>query len=157
MCLRDSTQPRLGPHDERDAMNSLDRAYRGAKGDWQLHLLSVFSVGVAFVCLVATLLVVVNVERVHDRWRHVSRISVYLRSGAEPAAIADLEKALRASSGIGQVRFVSSEAARRELLNDDSTDALAALPEQAFPASLEVETAERLLPERRQRIAAQLK
>ena len=38
-------------------MGSLERAWRGSRNDWRLHLLSVFSVAVAFVCLSAATLV----------------------------------------------------------------------------------------------------
>jgi len=46
------------------AQSPFKRAFRGAKNDWRLHALSVFSVAVAFVCLAAALLLVVNVGQV---------------------------------------------------------------------------------------------
>jgi cell division transport system permease protein len=137
-------------------MTTFERALRGVRSDLRTHLLSVFSVGVAFVCLVATLLVVVNVERVHDRWQSIGRLSVYLRPNVNEQQIADLEKALRVTPYIRQVRYLSSDAARRELLRDDPDEVLASLPEQAFPASLELETEEPMSVERRQKIVTQL-
>jgi cell division transport system permease protein len=137
-------------------MTTFERAFRGVKSDLRTHLLSVFSVGVAFVCLVATLLVVVNVERVHDRWQSIGRLSVYLRANTNDKQAAELEQALRATPYIRQVRYLSSEAARRELLRDDPDEVLAGLPEQAFPASLEVETDEPMSLERRQKLVTQL-
>jgi cell division transport system permease protein len=121
-----------------------------------MHLLSVFSVGVAFVCLVATLLVVVNVERVQNRWQSIGRLSVYLRPGLEERQVTDLEGALRKTPDIRSVRYLSSDAARRELLREDPDEVLTRLPEQAFPASLEIETAEPMALERRGKLLAQL-
>lgn len=137
-------------------MTPFERAFRGIRSDLRTHLLSVFSVGVAFVCLVATLLVVVNVERVHERWQSIGRLSVYLRPNVDEKQTAELEQALRATPYVRQVRYFSSDAARRELLRDDPDEVLARLPEQAFPASLEVETEEPMSLDRRQKLLTQL-
>jgi cell division transport system permease protein len=137
-------------------MTTIERALRGIKSDVRGHLLSVFSVGVAFVCLVATLLVLVNVERIHERWESVGRLSVYLKPGTEQKQVSELELALKATDGILSVRYVSSDAARRDLLRDDPDEFLSSLPEQAFPASLELETREPFLREQKQRLASQL-
>jgi cell division transport system permease protein len=137
-------------------MTTIERALRGIRSDVRAHLLSVFSVGVAFVCLVATLLVLVNVERVHERWESVGRLSVYLKPGTDQQQISELEQALKATDGVLSVRYVSSDAARRDLLRDDPDEFLSSLPEQAFPASLELETAEPFLREKKQRLATQL-
>lgn len=138
------------------ALTTFERALRGAKGDLRTHVLSVFSVGVAFVCLVVTLLVVVNVMRVQERWESVGRLSVYLKPGTDVQQVAALEQALRGTHGIQKVRYLSSEVARRELLREDPDEVLAVLPEQAFPASIEVETVEPMSTEQRHRITAQL-
>ncbi len=138
-------------------MNTLERVWRGIRGDWRLHLLSVFSVGVAFVCLVASLLFMVNVARVQDRWEHVGRMSVFLRENANEAQVDALEEALRGTAGVDTVRYLSSAAARREMLKDDVDDTFAALPDGAFPASLELVTREGLALQQRQAIAQQLK
>lgn len=138
-------------------MTTFERALRGMKGDFRAHLLSIFSVGVAFVCLVSTLLVWVNVNHIHQRWESVGRLSVYLKAGADSEQVRELEQALRASEGIVSVRYVSSEAARRELLHDDPDEVLAKLPEQAFPASFELEVAEPVVGvQQKQRLNAQL-
>jgi cell division transport system permease protein len=138
-------------------MNAFDRAFRAMRSDLEVHLLSIFSVGVAFVCLVTAMLVVVNVQHVQNRWQHIGKLSVYLQANANSERIDDLETALKATPGVAGVRFLSSEAARRDLMSDHSDDTLAALPEQAFPASLEVETQESLSLEARQQIAEQLR
>ena len=119
-------------------MSALERAWRGSRNDWRLHLLGIFSVAVAFVCLVSALLIVVNVNGVRERWASTGRASVYLESGAKPEQIAAIEKALRATDGVNEVRFVSSEDARRELVHQSADEVIGALPAEAFPASLEV-------------------
>ena len=137
-------------------MNAFDRAFRAMRSDIEVHLLSIFSVGVAFVCLVTAMLVVVNVQHVQNRWQHIGKLSVYLYANAAPERINDLDRALRATAGVSGVRFVSSQEARRDLMSDHVDDTLAALPEQAFPASLEVDTLESLTLEARERMAQQL-
>jgi len=122
-------------------MTALQRAWRGGRGDWKLHLLSVFSVAVAFVCLTAALLVVVNVSELRDRWARAGRASVYIQQSADKNQVNDLEQALRASEGVVAVRFVSSQDARQEVLGTGADAVLAALPPEAFPASLELEFA----------------
>jgi cell division transport system permease protein len=138
-------------------MTTFERALRGIKSDVKAHLLSVFSVGVAFVCLVATILVLVNVERIEERWASVGQLSVYLKPNTDAKRAAELEQALKTTDGIVRVRYVSSDAARRDLLHDDPDDVLAALPEQAFPASIELETAEPFAADKRQHLTAQLR
>ncbi len=120
------------------AQSPVARAFRGAKNDWRLHALSMFSVAVAFVCLAAALLLVVNVGQVRARWAESGRASVFLRKHATAEQVAAIEKALKASEGVTSVRVVSSEDARRELLGLTNDPVLDALPTEAFPASLEV-------------------
>ena len=119
-------------------MSPIQRAWRGGKNDWRLHVLSIFSVAVAFVCLASALLVVVNIHALQTRWAKAGRASVYLQASASPAQISIIEKALRGTPGVKNVRFVSSEAARAELTSRAEDEWLSALPAEAFPASLEV-------------------
>ncbi len=137
-------------------MTPLERAWRGGRNDWRLHLLSVFSVAVAFVCLASALLVVVNVSGVRDRWARTGRMSVFLQAGVTHKQVASIEKALHGTDGVKSVRFVSSEDARREVTGDNDDKVLAALPSEAFPASLEVSVAESTTAAEIDRIAAQL-
>jgi cell division transport system permease protein len=113
-------------------------AWRAGRSDWRVHVLSVFSLAVAFVCLAASLLVVTNLAAVRDRWSRAGRATVYLRDGASEAEIGSLSKALEATEGVKRVRLVTSQEARREVVTDESDAALAALPPSAFPTSLEV-------------------
>jgi len=138
------------------AQNSVRRAFRGAKNDWRLHALSVFSVAVAFVCLAAALLLVVNVGQVRSRWAESGRASVYLRKNATAEQVGAIEKALKQSEGVTQVKIVSSEDARRELVGLTNDPVLDALPTEAFPASLEVGIESAVAAERLGKLASQL-
>ena len=137
-------------------MTPIERAWRGTKNDWRLHALSVFSVAVAFVCLASALLVVVNVSHVRDRWSSTGRASVYLKKGAEREQIATIERALRASEGVTDVKFVSSEDARHELTGQSDDAVIDSLPVEAFPASLEVSVQSELAAGRLDKLSAQL-
>ena len=137
-------------------MSPLDRAWRGSRNDWRLHLLSVFSVAVAFVCLGAAALVVVNVDAVRTRWANAGRASVYLKPATAAEQATSIERALRETEGVSDVRFVSAEAARREVVGNGSDAVLDALPTEAFPASLELRMVDGTPPERLARIAARL-
>lgn len=137
-------------------MGPLDRAWRGGRSDWRLHLLSVFSVAVAFVCLAAALLVLVNVDGVRSRWVRSGRASVYLRASASEEQVRTVERALRATSGVVDVKFVSSDEARRTLLAERTDAVMEGLPEAAFPASLEVKLEDAAATERLARMAGQL-
>jgi len=137
-------------------MTPIERAWRGTKNDWRLHALSVFSVAVAFVCLASALLVVVNVSHVKDRWSSTGRASVYLKKGAERAQIATIERALRASEGVTDVKFVSSEEARHELTGQSDDPIIDSLPTEAFPASLEVSVQSEFAAGRLDKLAQQL-
>jgi cell division transport system permease protein len=137
-------------------MTPLQRAWRGGRNDWRLHVLSVFSVAVAFVCLASALLVVVNVDSVRDRWARTGRASVYLKAAATPEQIAALEKALRSADGVSAVRLVTGEQARRELTSPTEDAVLGALPVEAFPASLEVVLRDEAAVARLEKMSVQL-
>src|SRR5687768_11390386 len=137
-------------------MSAFERAWRGSRNDWRLHLLGVFSVAVAFICLVSALLIVVNVDGVRERWASTGRASVYLEAGANRDQVSGIEKALRATEGVLDVRHVSSEDARREIIGQNRDDALARLPAEAFPASLEVVLQDDAASSRLEKMSAQL-
>ena len=137
-------------------MTPIERAWRGTKNDWRLHALSVFSVAVAFVCLASALLVVVNVSHVRDRWASTGRASVYLKKGAEREQIATIERALRASAGVSDVKYVSSEDARHDMTSQSDDPIIDALPTEAFPASIEVMVESEVAAGRLDQLASQL-
>jgi cell division transport system permease protein len=109
--------------------------------EWRLHALSVFSLAVAFVCLGAALLVVTNLVSIQERWAHAGRASIYLKDNATQADIEGFKVALAKVPGITNVRYVSSGQARAEFGAQEVTShsELAALPVEAFPASVEVD------------------
>jgi len=117
------------------------RARRGMLREWRLHALSIFSLAVAFVCLGAALLVVTNLRSIEDRWAKAGRASIYLKESATQQDIEAFKAALGAVPGVTKVRYVSSGQARSEfgLQEMDAKSELAALPVEAFPASIEVE------------------
>lgn len=117
------------------------RARRGMKREWRLHALSVFSLAVAFVCLGAALLVVTNLRAIEERWAHAGRASIYLRDTASADEVDALRSALANVPGITSVRYVSSGQARIEFgaTEGGKKSELAALPTEAFPASIELE------------------
>jgi cell division transport system permease protein len=114
------------------------RTWRAGRSDLRLHLLTVFSLAVAFVCLAASLLVVTNLAALRDRWSRAGRATVYLRDSTSDAEAQDVVRALESTPHVKKVRLVTSIEARREVVADESDKALAALPAAAFPASLEV-------------------
>lgn len=116
------------------------RAQRGMLREWRLHALSVFSLAVAFVCLGAALLVVTNLRGVEERWARAGRASIYLKETATQADVDAFRTALVAVPGVTKVRYVSSGQARTEFgASEGEKSDLAALPVEAFPASIEIE------------------
>jgi cell division transport system permease protein len=122
-------------------MSTASRAWRGGRADWKLHVLSGFSLAVAFICLASALLVVFNLDSVRQRWSRAGRASIYLRDGATPQMVAELRSALDKTPGITGVRHVTQEDARQEVVGSSKDTALATLPAEAFPASIEIDVA----------------
>lgn len=120
--------------------NTTRRARRGIRREWRLFALSIFSLAVAFVCLGSALLVVVNLESVEQRWARAGRASIYLRDNAPQADVDGVTAALEKTPGVTKVRYVSAGQARADLAREQTSE-LAALPAEAFPASIEVEVA----------------
>jgi cell division transport system permease protein len=122
------------------------RARRGMVREWRLHALSVFSLAVAFVCLGAALLVVANLRVVEERWAHAGRASVYLKDGATQDEIDALRVALGRVPGVTGVHYLSSGDARMEFGQTqlEGNTALAGLPAEAFPASIEIDVSPEL-------------
>jgi len=117
------------------------RARRGMLREWRLHALSVFSLAVAFVCLGAALLVLTNLRAIEDRWAHAGRASIYLKDNAPAQDIESLKAALTNVPGVLAVRYVSPAQARAEFGQKETGPKaeLAALPVDAFPASIEID------------------
>lgn len=111
-----------------------------------MHVLSVFSLAVAFVCLGASLLVVTNLRALEERWMRAGRASVYLKDGATQDDVDALRSALGRVRGVTSVRYLSSGDARTEFGQRElsTRPELAALPAEAFPASIELDVAQDL-------------
>ena len=122
---------------------SVERAKRGLVSEWRLHMLSVLSLAVAFVCLGAALLVVVNIHALKERWGRTGRASVYLKDGAPPQQVEAIVTALHATPEVRAVRYLSPADARQLFVRGGAeTDSmLASLPQDAFPASVEIDVA----------------
>lgn len=133
------------------------RTWRAGRSDFRLHVLSVFSLCVAFVCLAASTLVVTNIAAVRDRWSRSGRATVYLRDSAGDTDVDELTRALEATPGVKRVRHVSNVEARREVITDESDKVLASLPPSAFPSSLEVGFTDEVSEEELKAIALKLR
>lgn len=119
---------------------SIERAKRGLLAEWRLHALSVVSLAVAFVCLGAALLVVVNLHELKEHWGKTGRASVYLKDNAQPAQIEALVAALKATPEVRGVRYMSPQDARAAVFASSGGDpTLKNLPQEAFPASIEID------------------
>lgn len=124
--------------------SSIERAKRGLIAEWRIHALSVVSLAVAFVCLGAALLVVVNVQALKDRWGRTGRASIYLKDGAPPQQVEAIVAALKATPEVRDVHYMSPADARQLAVGDGNTadSTLKSLPQDAFPASIEVDVAQ---------------
>jgi len=109
--------------------------------EWRLHALSVFSLAVAFVCLGAALLVLTNLKGLEERWARAGRASIYLKDSATTDQVDALKLALTQIPGISAVKYVSSKEARQDFGVHEmpGKSELAAVPAEAFPASLEID------------------
>jgi cell division transport system permease protein len=132
------------------------RAWRPGRGDMRTHVHTIFSLAVAFVCLAASLLVVTNLSAVRERWSHAGRATVYLRDNATEQEVVELVAALEKTHGIRRVRHITSAEARREVVVDETDSALASLPANAFPASLELGFTDEIADQDLQAIALKL-
>src|SRR5690606_23093403 len=117
-------------------ISAAQRAIRAGRNDIRLHVLSVFSLAVAFVCLASALLIVVNLQAVQNRWSRAGHVSIYLRDGASDDEVLSLQSALDQTPGVVDARFVSPAEARKQFLGDGVEGSLASLPIEAFPASI---------------------
>lgn len=139
------------------SVTALGRIWRSGRGDWKLYLLSVFTLSVSFVCLASALLVVVNLRAIETRWSRAGRVSIYLRDGTTDEQLAALRRALEQTTDVVSSRYISPQQARADLVDDGPGGSLAALPAEAFPASLELTLAESATDDRVAAIAEKLR
>ena len=132
----------------------LQRTQRGFRNDLRLHAVAVVSLIVAFLCLGTALLSVENLSRVADRWSRSQHLTVYLRSDASSESIAQLRNALSGLREISKLEYVSATQARELFLQQTSLRANNnVLSDDVFPASLELDLAAQLAPERLEKLA----
>ncbi|HEX6244368.1 MAG TPA: permease-like cell division protein FtsX [Polyangiales bacterium] len=123
-----------------DLRNLYQRAKRGAREDVRLYLVAISSLTVAFLCLSSALLGLTNLRELAERWGRTHHMSVYLKDGSDRADVDRLLRVLDSLPALAGVEYVSPQAAREQFLRDaDAAGSLAALPVEAFPASIEVE------------------
>lgn len=137
---------------------AIARAARSMREEARLHLVAISSLTVAFLGLGLTLLVSVNLDRIADAWADSARISVFLRDGASRSDVEQLRIALEGLPEVASVEHVSASEARAAFLaaGSDEGDALASIPADAFPASLEVAIASGVTSERSAAIGARV-
>ena len=140
-----------------DFKTAAARARRGLREELRLYLVAVSSLAVAFLCLGGALLATGNLDAMADRWGTQTRMSIYLRDGAQPDDIAQLQVVLENLPDVASVAHLTSEAARAQFLEDtDVGTTLGNLPAEAFPASIEVELASGTPVQRVDRIATRV-
>jgi cell division transport system permease protein len=137
-------------------MKAVERAWRGGRSEWRMHAVSALSATVAFLCLAFALLVVVNLYNLEQRWASIGRLTAFVVDNTTEAEAMHIARALKATEGVGDVRFVSSELARSEMLENGSTELLETLPPAAFPAALEITLNDNIDSARALAIAAKL-
>lgn len=140
-----------------DIKQLITRARRGLREEMRLYLVAVSSLAVAFLCLGGALLALTNLSAIAQAWGQSSRMTVYLRDGAEVEDVAQLRALVETLPEVSEVEVLSSEEARAQFLEHSDVEAgLAALPAEVFPASLEITLADGTAAPRSARIAERL-
>jgi cell division transport system permease protein len=125
-----------------DIASTLRRAARGMREEARLHVVSVSSLTIAFLCLGVALLLLANLDSLASTWERAGRVTIFLRDGARADDVDELAMALQGLPGVVEVTHVSSAQAREQFVSDAQIgSSLAGLPADAFPASIEVELA----------------
>lgn len=118
---------------------AITRAARAIREDAKLHLVSLSSLTVAFLCLATALWAIANLSSVADAWGRSARMSIYLVEDAQPEQVEQLRLLLEGLPEVSEAEVLTSAEARARFLEDSSLDEnLSELPADAFPASLEV-------------------
>jgi len=117
---------------------AVTRAARAMREDLRLHLVAISSLTVAFLCLAAALFAITNLASIADRWGEEGRMSVYLGDGAEGRDVQQLRMLLESLPEVRAVEHVTARDARAQLAEETAEAALASVPPELFPESLEV-------------------
>ncbi len=116
------------------------RAFGGFRRRPWFHLLSVITLGAAFLSFAATLTAAVNMDTLLSRWVDAAELTVYLRSDAADGDLIKLAAAVREIDGVEGVEAVTPENARDRFSRDLGSygEMGASLPLTAFPGSLDI-------------------
>ena len=95
-----------------DMKQLITRARRGLREEMRLYLVAVSSLAVAFLCLGGALLALTNLSAIAQAWGQSSRMTVYLRDGAE-AEDRSSETFLSTSSPTNSARVSAPDQAGR--------------------------------------------
>ena len=116
-----------------EAIASIRRAGRSA-------IVSVVTIGIAFVTFGGFLLVSVNVQGILDRWLEAAELSVYLNDNATEEDRRAIELLLRARPEVAAVEYVPKDRALARFRADfpELADVTGTLDGNPFPAALEV-------------------
>ncbi len=140
-----------------DIRTLFKRSKRGVTENKHAYAISTASLAVAFLCLATALLAITNLSQMTSRWNQSHRLTVYLHEGARSADIQQLRLALTGTSEIARVEYLNSQQAREAFLKDTQTRSeFQAVPEEAFPASLELYIAEGVSSARMTRLAKRI-
>ena len=136
---------------------AIARAARAMREDAKLHLIALSSLTIAFLCLSTALFAIANLSSVAEAWGGSARMSVYLVDGAQAQDVQQLRLLLDGLSEVTSVEYLSAAEAQRRFAEDSELDpALASLPVEAFPASLEIDLASHTASDRIAAIGARL-
>ena len=91
---------------------AITRAARAIREDAKLHLVSLSSLTVAFLCLATALWAIANLTSVADSWGRSGRMSIYLTDAAQTEEIEQLRLLLEGLPEVTEVALLSSEQAR---------------------------------------------
>lgn len=136
----------------------IKRCTRGITENRRIYLLSTLSLSVAFLCLAAALLAITNLAQVTERWNHSHRMTIYLRDGARTEDIQQLKLALAGAPELNKIDHLTSQQARAKFLRDTEMHSdLAAVPDEVFPATLEIRLVDGISAAKVQRLARRIK
>lgn len=133
------------------------RVWRGVVREWRLHVATVFTSAVAFVCLAASLLVVTNVSGLRDKYDRVENLTTYMRAGTPTADVARIRDALAATPGVSEARAMRAEEVATRFRSDADNASLKNLPDEVFTPVIEVVLSKDISEDRAQAIIAQMR
>ena len=116
------------------------RAVGGVRRRPWLHTLSLCTLFATFLSFVLTLSLAQNLDRLLSRWIGGAELTVYVKEGVPDADVDRLEAALAQTPGAERVERISADRAKAIFAEEMGGlgDMVRALPDGAFPVSLEV-------------------